>query len=69
MHNTRQLYSLHPPKCRTELSKRFVKYKGVIIWNVIVKCIEANVNISTFNKSVNMSILKKNITCDWTFNA
>lgn len=36
-HFTRQSDLLHPPLCRTELSKRFITYRGVIVWNKLCK--------------------------------
>ena len=35
VHNyvTRQQFNYYPPKCRTDISKRFIKYSGVVFWN------------------------------------
>ena len=47
-HNTRRQNDLRPPRYRSTLSKRFVKYNGCISWNNILLEIRNIVNKTTF---------------------
>ena len=58
-HNTRQFNLLHPPSCNLNLSKTFIKYRGVLIWNTVVNKVDCKTKPSTFKSSVK-SYIKRN---------
>ena len=61
-HNTRQSNCLHPPKVKTELSKRSVDYQGVILWNQIISTnVSLNVSHLTFKNHLRKIILEEKI--------
>ena len=51
-YDTRRPISLRPPSFRSNLSKSFIKYRGVVIWNNITKLCNVNVKLSTFKVKV-----------------
>jgi hypothetical protein len=60
-YNTRRPVSLHPPLFRSNLSKYFIKYRGVVVWNELTKLFDVNVKMSTFKKNVKTSIINKKL--------
>ena len=67
-HYTRQYCSFHPPRFKSQLSKRFIRYKGSVLWNNIVTFIDVNVKISTFKTNLKKYILKVMISILYIFN-
>ena len=59
LHQTRQCNMYHLPPCKSELSKRFIKYTGAVTWNQISTIFDVNVKPSTFKKHLKTFILKK----------
>ena len=47
---TRQSRHLHPPRFKSNLSKNFLKYEGVILWNRIFMNIDTTCTLYTFKK-------------------
>ena len=57
---TRQRDELHPPRFRSHLSKSFIRYYGVILWNQIRKKVSINTTITTFKKNVRSFVTQRN---------
>lgn len=57
-YNTRQQPLFHLPRTKTNLSKNFIKYFGVKIWNSIYCEIKVSVKLSTFKKHLKKYLLK-----------
>ena len=60
-YNTRRPISLRPPMFRSQLSKCFIKYRGVIIWNKLTAVCDVNVKMSTFKTKVKNLILENKL--------
>ena len=62
IHNylTRQRSQLHPPRFSSNLSKTFLRYQGVILWNNILRSniVDENAKPSSFKKSLKNYIFK-----------
>ena len=56
-YRTRQILNYYPPRCKTDIGKNSVKYRGCILWN--------NLNSKTKSMSVSLSTFKCHIvkTC------
>ena len=57
-YNTRQQPQFHVPRPKTNLSKNFIKYFGVNIWNSIYCKLNVNVKPSTFKKQLKIHLTK-----------
>ena len=51
-HNTRQSEHIHLPLCRSNLTKKSMKYLGPKIWNKFIANIDVYCCIGTFKKLV-----------------
>ena len=47
-HNTRQRIDFHPPKPKTNLFKRTIAYRGVIIWKLVRNNIDVDCSYVCF---------------------
>ena len=52
LYATRQSKALHVPMCRSLITSKTIRYKGVSIWNIIIKCIELNCSLFTFKRKL-----------------
>ena len=59
--NTRQSDLLHVPLFRSNLSKKFIRYAGVLCWNAISKNVKTDVKISSCKASLIQYLFKHNI--------
>ena len=60
-HSTRQQNKLHVPKCRTNMLKKSLFYKGVLIWNLISTKIEDTCTIQSFKWQLKKYLLYNDI--------
>ena len=51
-YNTRQRRGFHVPKVTTNLMKMTVRYKGVILWNHILRHVDHNCSFDTFKRNL-----------------
>lgn len=56
---TRQVNLLHPPRYKSNFSKCFVKYYGVILWNELCLYVNPNQRPSVFKRQLRRYILSK----------
>ena len=56
---TRQCNLLHPPRFRSSMSKSFIKYYGVVLWNELCILINPDVKPSIFKRSLCANLLNE----------
>ena len=56
-YDTRQSLLLHPPKPKTELGKRTLRYQAVLIWNLVHCHLTVDTKIGTFKKHLKEFLL------------
>ena len=67
-HYTRQRFFLHVPKVKRNLGKFGIRYRGVCIWNEILKLgINPDTSEAVFVKTVKKSISNRSLVISWLF--
>ena len=67
-HYTRQRLFLHVPKVKRKLGKFGIRYRGVCIWNEILKLgINPDTSEAVFVKTVKKSISNRSLVISWLF--
>ena len=52
LYRTRQSLTLHVPLCRSVITSKTIRYKGVSIWNTVIKFIGLNYSLFTFKRKL-----------------
>ena len=64
---TRQSDYLHVPQVKSHLSKFGIRYRGVIVWNALLKLgINPDTSEAVFSKTIKTCI-KNNLLCIWSW--